>query len=331
MFEQLEGYEDLELSTQVLIEEALERGYEVDVIDRQNNFISIKNEDKIEYIKQATKTSLDNYASIMVMENKYVTNKILRESGFSVPDSVKIDRKYTFDILKEVLKNSKIVVKPLSTNFGIGISILDEGYTHEQVKQSIDIALKEDDSVLVEEFAVGKEYRFLIIDNEIVGILNRVAAHVIGDGKSTIEELVALKNQSPLRGENYNKPLQKIKIGIIEENVLKQQGHSKGSIPKKDEYVNLRENSNVSNGGEPIDYTDDVHITYKEIALNAAKKLNLKVTGLDMIIRDISQQADKSNHAIIELNFNPALHIHKYPAKGKSRNGAVNLLNALFN
>ncbi len=39
----------------------------------------------------------------------------------------------------------------------------------------------------------GKEYRFLVIGEEVVGILHREPANVIGNGESTIEELVSEK------------------------------------------------------------------------------------------------------------------------------------------
>ncbi len=331
MFKQLLGYEKLELSTQVLIEEAIKRGYEVNVLDWTSNFIAITSNNRTEYIKQATKTSLDNYVAIMIMENKYITNKLLREKGLNTPKGIKISNDYNLNEIYLKFKERKIVVKPLTTNFGLGISILDEKYTINKLEQAITLALNEDSEVLIEEFIKGEEYRFLIIGDEVIGILNRIPANVVGNGKKTIKELVEDKNQSPLRGENYSKPLQKIKLGEIEKFVLSQQGFTFESIPKENKVIYLRENSNVSNGGEPIDVTDEVHESYKALAIKASKTLGVNVTGLDMIIENINDAANEKNHSIIELNFNPALHIHKYPAKGNSRNGAKKILDMLFN
>ena len=81
----LEGYEDLELSTQILMKESIKRGITVNIVDRSENFISLKKGDKLEYVKQATKTSKDTYISVLVMENKTVTKKVLAEKSVRVP------------------------------------------------------------------------------------------------------------------------------------------------------------------------------------------------------------------------------------------------------
>ena len=98
-------------------------------------------------------------------------------------------------------------------------------------------------------------------------------------------------------------------------------------IPKKDEIVYLRENSNISTGGDSVDYTDDIPQKFKEIAVNAARAAGAKICGVDMMLEDYSDE--NTNYAIIELNFNPAIHIHSYPYKGKERNIAKHVLKLL--
>ena len=75
----------------------------------------------------------------------------------------------------------------------------------------MDIAFEHDTSILIEEFISGKEFRFFVIGDEVVGILHRVPANVTGDGTKTVSELVELKNQDPLRGKGYRTPLEKIR------------------------------------------------------------------------------------------------------------------------
>ena len=69
-------YKSLELSTQLIIKEALERNIEVEVLDWHDNFIRLKKNDKVEYIKQATRTSADSYIAPLIMENKEVTKLV---------------------------------------------------------------------------------------------------------------------------------------------------------------------------------------------------------------------------------------------------------------
>ncbi|GAA0084447.1 bifunctional glutamate--cysteine ligase GshA/glutathione synthetase GshB [Clostridium sp. CTA-7] len=323
----LEGFEDLELSTQILMKEAIKRGVKVDIIDRSENFISLKKNNHIEYVKQATKTSKDSYISVLMMENKVVTKEILNKNKINVPNG------FEFFSLEDALENihkfidTPIVVKPKSTNFGIGISIFKEGAKEEDIKEAFEIAFANDNTVLVEEFIKGKEYRFLVVGDKVPGILHRVPANVIGDGNSTIKELVEIKNTSSLRGKGYKTPLEKINLDNNAKLFLKQENKDFDYIPKQYEIVYLRENSNISTGGDSIDYTDLIPQRFKDIAVESAKAVGANICGVDMMIEDYNDE--NSNYSIIELNFNPAIHIHSYPYKGAEREIAKEILSLL--
>lgn len=323
----LEGYEDLELSTQILMKEAIKRGIKTELIDRSDNFIELSKENKVEYVKQATKTSKDNYTTVLAMENKVVTKKILERNNIKVPSGSEFDN--INDALSEVdnFVNTPIVIKPKSTNFGTGISIFPQGANKEDVVSAFEIAFKYDNTVLVEEFISGKEYRFLVIGDEVVGILHRVPANAIGDGEKSIRELIKIKNQSPLRGKGYKTPLEKIELDENATLFLKHRGMDFDYVPKKDEIVYLRENSNISTGGDSIDYTDDIPKRFKDIAVESSKAVGAKICGVDMMIEDYKDK--DSDYAIIELNFNPAIHIHSYPFVGEEREIAKKLLKLL--
>ena len=323
----LEGYEDLELSTQILMKESIKRGIKTEVIDRSDNFISLTKNNKIEYIKQATKTSKDNYVTVLAMENKVVTKKILQKHSIKVPNGSEFDN--IDDAISEIYNfiNKSIVIKPKSTNFGTGISIFSQGTNEEDIKKAFKIAFKYDNTVLVEEFISGKEYRFLVIGDKVVGILHRVPANVVGDGEKSIRQLVEIKNQSPLRGIGYKTPLEKINLDENAELFLNHRGLDFDYIPKKGETVYLRENSNISTGGDSVDYTDEISQEFKDIAVKASKAIGANICGVDMIIDDYEDK--NSTYAIIELNFNPAIHIHSYPYIGKEREVAKEILEIL--
>ncbi|RDY28166.1 bifunctional glutamate--cysteine ligase GshA/glutathione synthetase GshB [Romboutsia weinsteinii] len=323
----LEGYEDLELSTQILMKESIKRGIKTELIDRSDNFISLTKDDKIEYVKQATKTSKDNYVTVLAMENKVVTKKILQKSNIRVPDGSEFDN--IEDAISEIdnFTNKPIVIKPKSTNFGTGISIFPQGASEEDVTSAFEIAFKYDTTVLVEEFINGKEYRFLVIGDKVVGILHRVPANAVGDGVKSIRELIEIKNQSPLRGKGYKTPLEKIDLDENAALFLKHRGLDFDYIPKKDEVVYLRENSNISTGGDSIDYTDDIPQIFKDIAVKSSQAIGANICGVDMMIDDYANE--NSEYGIIELNFNPAIHIHSYPYIGTEREIAKEILDIL--
>ena len=257
-------YKSLELSTQLIIKEALERNIEVEVLDWHDNFIRLKKNDKVEYIKQATRTSADSYIAPLIMENKEVTKLVLKEHGLCVPKSVTIHSIENALAEYPNLLGSDIVVKPKSTNFGKGITIIKNMQSKEEFLDAAKFAFKEDSYLLIEEYIPGKEYRFLVIGDEVAAILHRVPANVKGDGIHSIRQLVEIKNQDPLRGKNYTTPLEKINLGHAEEEFLKAQGKDFNYIPLENEVVYLRKNSNISTGGDSIDFTDDISDDYKK-------------------------------------------------------------------
>jgi D-alanine-D-alanine ligase-like ATP-grasp enzyme len=146
-----------------------------------------------------------------------------------------------------------------------------------------------------------------------------VPANVAGDGESTIRELVETKNRHPYRGEHYEKPLEKIRLGEVELGFLADRGLAPASVPWRGEIVYLRKNSNISTGGDSVDFTDSMPERYKLVAERAAAAVGAKICGADLIVPDFEDRSPDSPYTVLELNYNPALHIHDYPAIGENR------------
>ena len=161
-------------------------------------------------------------------------------------------------------------------------------------------------------------------------MLLRVPANVVGDGKHTIRQLVDMKNANPLRGDAKKTPLKKIELGEIEKLQLNEQGLTFESILPENKVAYLRENSNISTGGDSIDMTDSVHDSYKKLAVEITDAMMAKVCGVDLIIPDIIEEMNGENYGVIEANFNPMMMMHIYPHSGKSRRLSLNVLKMLF-
>ena len=329
---QLAGFREMELSTQIFLFDAIQKGIQVKVIDEADQFLRLQFENHVEYVKNANMTSKDSYIVPLIMENKTVTKKILAEAGFRVPAGAEFTSMAEAKRAYSRFAKEAFVIKPKSTNYGLGITIFKEGASEEDYHKGLEIAFREDTSVLVEEFLPGTEYRFFVIDGQVQAILLRIPANVIGNGEQTVTELVAQKNQDPLRGTNHRAPLELIQLGDLEQLMLKEQGLTIDSIPAKDQIVYLRENSNISTGGDSIDVTAEFSDAYKEIAVAAVTALGAKVSGIDLIIPDkeIDPSTDEKAYGIIEANFNPAMHMHVYPFSGTGRRLTLAVLKLLY-
>lgn len=122
-----------------------------------------------------------------------------------------------------------------------------------------------------------------------------------------------------------------IQLGALEQLMLKEQGLQIDSIPEQGRQVFLRENSNVSTGGDSIDITDEVDESYKKIAIDAVAALGANISGIDLIIPDKDKPYENhEDYGIIEANFNPAMHMHIYPYAGKSRRLTMDVLHFLY-
>ena len=327
----LSAFANMELSTQAVIEDAIKNGIKVDVIDENDQFIRLENKDHIEYVKNGNMTSKDSYISPLIMENKVVTKKVLAEKGFRVPKGYEVSSLDEAIQKFNYIKNKPIVIKPKSTNFGLGITIFKNGTNSlENYSKAVEFALKEDKDILIEEFIEGTEYRFFVIEGKTEAILLRVPANVVGDGKHTIRELVEIKNSNPLRGDAKKTPLKKIELGEIEKLQLAEQGLNFDSILPENKVAYLRENSNISTGGDSVDKTDAVHESYKKLAVEITDAMMAKVCGIDLIIPDITEEINGENYGVIEANFNPMMMMHIYPYSGKSRRLSLKVLKMLF-
>ena len=147
-----------------------------------------------------------------------------------------------------------------------------------------------------------------------------------------MRELVAAKNTDPLRGDGSRSPLKKIALGDIELLQLKEQGLTPDSVPASGQIVQLRANSNISTGGDSIDMTDQMHDSYKQLAVGIAHAMGAKVCGVDLIIPDLMKPAEPSlsSWGVIEANFNPMMMMHIFPYQGKSRRLTKNVIKMLF-
>ena len=332
-FYALSAFDNMELSTQALLFDLIQKGIKTEILDENDQFLCLQHGEHIEYVKNGNMTSHDSYISPLIMENKVVTKKVLAKVGFNVPQSVEFTSLEQAVASYPLFEGRAVVIKPKSTNYGLGISIFQQGvHNCDDFAKAVEIAFREDKEIMVEDYLVGTEYRFFVLGEETLAVLLRVPANVVGDGVHTVAQLVATKNDHPLRGDGSRTPLKKIALGDIEQLQLKEQGLTVDSIPAKDQLVQLRANSNISTGGDSIDMTDEMHDSYKRLAVGITKAMGAAVCGVDLIIPNLKKPAEASLNSwgVIEANFNPMMMMHIFPYAGKSRRLTQNVIKMLF-
>jgi len=256
-----------------------------------------------------TVTPLTPSPGTTIAKRKYLTNLVLSMTDIDVPKQQPLGS--AIDAIKFFNKYKNIVIKPSQQLGGIGITMLPE--TEDQVIEAYESALNKSNAkgavkVLGEEFIKGENYRFLVVGEEVVGIVWRKAPVVIGDSKNTIRELVEIKNK-----ERRMLVLKPIPMDTEVDIRLKSQNLTLDSIPKDGEEIILRYNCNLTTGGTTEECSDIVDPYYKKLAVQAVKELDLELGGVDIIAEDITKQ-DKCG--INEINYNPGLRLHYKVNKG---------------
>ncbi|MDB6140423.1 MAG: cphA, partial [Verrucomicrobiaceae bacterium] len=247
----------------------------------------------------AAATSFTSAISEDIVQDKDLTRRLLHEVGLPVPAGRPADSpEDAWAAAQEI--GLPVVVKPRDGNQGRGVAL--NLFTREQVAAAYAAALEESDSIIVEQFATGLDFRLLVIGRELVAASRRQPAQVMGDGVHTISELIAEENKNPKRASDHAAALSKIRIDAVALAVLAEQEVTPDSVPAKDRAVLIRRNANLSTGGTAVDVTDMVHPTIRDAAIEAAQAVGLDICGIDLVAHDISQPLSSRNGSIIELN-----------------------------
>lgn len=164
---------------------------------------------------------------------------MLQKAGFNVPQSVEFTLAEQAVASYALFVGRAVVIKPKSTNYGLGITIFQQGVQdRDDFAKAVEIAFREDKEIMVEDYLVGTEYRFFVLGEDTLAVLLRVPANVVGDGEHTVAELAAAKNDHPLRGDGSRTPLKKIALGDIEQLQLKEQSLTVESILAQGHWFN---------------------------------------------------------------------------------------------
>ena len=311
-------------STQEIFRAALEKGFKVKIISKRFNLLRIKYHGKSTFIK-GTSFPSNNQPACFIANNKFLTKRILRTEKIPTPKSWLV--RTPTEAKKTILKHNLFpcVLKPIRGAHGRKVFANIESFDEFCHILPLVFTSKGKKNVLIEEFIKGKDYRVLVVGNKVSAVMERIAAHVIGDGVNNIRQLIKKFNQNPLVGKKYERPLCRIRINGEIKRILKKQGKKLTYVPQKEEKVFLRQNANISTGGIGKDVTNQVSPLIKSVAIDAAKAIGIKITGVDIIFNKQDQIP-----YVLELNDCPGIDIHHFPVFGQSREVAGDIINFLL-
>lgn len=276
---------------------------------------------------QATVTSQTSSIGVELACDKEDTKYLLEQAEIPVPKGEIVKSE---DSLLSALRSIgyPVVIKPVNGNHGRGITtnVNDK----ENALIAYNAAKNVSRSVIVERYITGDDYRVLVINYKLVAAAKRTPARVIGDGKSTIEQLIEEVNKHPKRGYGHEKVLTYITVDDMTLTILKNKKLTLKSVLKANEILNLKDTANLSTGGTAEDVTDIIHPYNVFMCERIARIIGLDICGIDIMTSSISQPLPETNGAVLEVNAAPGFRMHLDPAEGLARNIAAPVIDMLF-
>ncbi|AXF57966.1 acylphosphatase [Salicibibacter kimchii] len=293
-------------------------------VDAPGKLFSLSSDEKTHYFFRTRGDKVSNEA-VRNGADKVHTKTLLDKAGVSVPEG----RRFSVDVRdEEIISYAStigfpVVLKPTEGSFGKGV------ITNIEDKKALRKALRNvrRSDVLVERFIPGEEYRVYVIGKQVAGAIHRIPANVIGDGKHSIEALIDMKNKE----RQHNPRLLSCPIQIDDDviNRIHAIGYTLESTPKEGERILLREKSNISLGGDPVDVTDDLHPAVKETAIQAIDAVaGLYHGGVDLMIDENKPAQDAAT--VIELNPTAQIGSLLYPMEGHGRDIPAAIIDDYF-
>jgi cyanophycin synthetase len=276
---------------------------------------------------RATMTEKTSSIAVDLASNKDETKRLLQEQAIPVAKGITIS---SLEGVNEAIKKVgfPLVFKPLDGNHGRGIST--NITTYEDAVAAYEHAAKISRRVIVEKFITGFDFRVLVIDNKMVAAALRDPAHVVGNGVSTIHDLIITENEDPRRGYGHENVLTLISIDRDTHEMLNKVGYTLDTIPAKGEKVFLKSTANLSTGGTSVDVTDQVHPQNVFICERISRIIGLDICGIDIMAQNLTEPLTENGGVVLEVNAAPGFRMHIAPSEGLARNVAGNVIDMLY-
>ena len=312
-FRDIAGLHNLDMFTLAMVRSAAKRDIPWSRIGFPHSFVQLGHG---KYRRRLHETMIEttSHFPVKLANDKAATHRYLSMLGVPLPKQHQVSN--ADDAMKAAAHiGYPVVVKPCHGGRGIGVSVGLK--TAQQVLEAFQIAAQGGDSVVIESEVAGNDHRLLVVGGKLLAGAQRLPAHVVGDGRSTVTELVERLNQNPHRGRGIEKLLAIVDMDREMMDILARQNLSPASAPLDGQRVWLRRAANISRGGTALDVTNTMHPDNIRLAEDVAGAIGLDVIGIDFLTRDITRSWKEVGGGIIEVNSHPGLRPHWVSDGGK--------------
>lgn len=284
------------------------RGYRFEVLNlgmkkTEYTFIgSVVSGNKLAFLSSDPLYPFATSSARMISKDKLISYDLMRHLNVNCPKTVIIKKAdIGWEAAKELLNDCiSVIVKPYNKSGSSGLTL--DIHNHDQLDVAVYKALENSKTALVQEQFIGEEVRFVAIDGEIQAAILRQKPRVIGDGQSSIRQLIDQENvsRSALNGMAVQYPQ-------LTENIVKAEILNDTRIPAHGEIIELNKSTMISGGASIYNILDTIEPSYVRIAQKIATQMGRGFVVVDMMIEDIKSPANSNNYVFIEMNLAPAI------------------------
>lgn len=319
----------------VLEEVARERNVQIIPDKEEGNFAIFVFKNGNRFVAKDYPFNINYAGSISLCTNKAACASFLREMGFQVPKQKYFVKKSKLDItLSELSKHFEapnellgfgfpMILKPNGLSQGTGVFKVSNPKDGLLAARHV-LSLKEN-LFLLQEYCPGSDYRIVVLNHQVIQAYERIPFHIVGNGHDTICTLL----QQQARAFEEAGRDKKVDIGDnrILRNIL-EQGYSLSTVLKAGVTCKLQDIANLSLGGTTLDKTNQISPYYSDLAIRIADNLNLKLCGIDIIAKDITD-VHNMDYSVLEVNSAPGLDNYVFYGK-KQEDYVKNLYSMIF-
>ncbi len=251
--------------------------------------------------------------SATLARDKLACAKVLRDTGLPVPRHRRVaSEAQALSAADEF--SYPVVIKPADLDGGQGV--FAGLRTPVAVQMAYAEASRLSKNILVEQYVEGNDYRLQVYKGEVLWAIHRRPAYVVGDGESTLAELIQKSNldrKIPASDPVAEQARKAITIDAEVREWIASQGHALDSVPAQGSQIRLRGAANVNLGGTREGVLHKTHPDNLALAIRAAHVLRLDLAGIDLLISDISRSWREVGAVICEVNSQPQIsrHLHR--------------------
>lgn len=276
-----------------------------------------------------TNFNVNPAGSTEIAKDKSYTNYFLRKHGVRVPEG----KTFFSDALNCNLAPEKrrgrdeacqyaatlgfpVFAKPNNLSQG---ALVDKLSNPHELRQHLLEIFQKTNVALVERPHPGRDYRVVVLGEDVISAYERIALSVEGDGESTIEQLLLHAREALGAAGRPNAEIDPQDPRI--DRKLKELALARSNVLPTRKTVALLDNANLSTGGRSVDVTGEIHSSFAALAIRSARILGLQLAGVDILADDLSKSIEGQEWVVLEVNAAPGL--DNYASLGSEQHARV--------